>query len=128
VVVDGDSEFLLGLILANHIAIEERLDLGRARQAAIRRARLFALLIFENLLANAYALVANVRAGILGGRADKLLHLLLRLMAEGTAQRLFWCEPFHRICSLPGRTTTPIIILKSILRRKRIRRGCKSSL
>ena len=62
VVVDGDGELLLRLVLADHVAIEKCLDLGRTRQAAVRGAGLLALFIFQNLLADAHALVANVRA------------------------------------------------------------------
>ena len=96
-VVNRDGQLLLRFVLADHVSVEKRLDLRRARQAAIGRAGLFALLVFENLLADAHALVADIRARIFRWRADELLHLLLRFMAEGTAQRLFWGEPFHLI-------------------------------
>ena len=85
VVVDRYGKFLLGFVLTDDVAVEKRLDLGRTGKPAIGRAGLFALLVFENLLANADALIANVRARIFRGRADQLLHLLLRFMAEGTA-------------------------------------------
>ncbi len=106
-VVDRDGQLLLGLVLADHVAVEKRLDLRRARQPPVDGVGLFALFLFQNLLADAHALVADVRARIVRGRADQLLDLLLRFMAEGTAQRFVWCEPFSLMCCpLPaGRPT-----------------------
>src|SRR5579864_3538024 len=105
-VVNGDREFLLRLILADYVAIQKRLDLRRPRQSAIGRTGLLALLVFENLLADAHALVANVRARIFRRRTDKFLHLLLSLMAERTSQRLFWSKPFHRASPLSSENIT----------------------
>ena len=107
VVVHRYREFFLGLVLADDVAVEERLDLGRPGKAAIGRAGLLALLVFENLLADAHALVANVRARILRWRADELLHLLLRFMAEGTAQRLFGSKPLHWLGPLSSEAPHP---------------------
>jgi len=84
-VVNRDRQLLLGLVLTDNVAVKERLDLRRAGQTPVRRAGLLALLVLENLLADAHALVANVRARIFRWRTDQLLHLLLRFMAEGTA-------------------------------------------
>ena len=121
-VVNGDCEFLLSFILADYVAIQKRLDLRRTRQPAIRWAGLLALLIFENLLADAHALVANIRARIFRWRTDKFLHLLLSLMAERTTQRLFWSKPFHRASPLSSETTAPTpkqyLILERKIRRK----------
>src|SRR5271156_6028349 len=107
VVVNRYREFFLGLVLADYIAIEKRFDLGRPREPAIGRAGLLALLVFQNLLADAHALVANVRARILGWRTDELLHLLLRFMAEGTAQRLFGSKPLHWLGPLSSEAPHP---------------------
>ncbi len=94
-VVDRHSELLLGFVLPNHVAVEKGLYLGRARQAAVCRAGLFALLVLENLLADADTFIADIGARVFRWRADEFLDLLLRFMAEGTAQRFFWGEPFH---------------------------------
>ncbi len=51
-VVDGDGQLLFGLVLADDIAVEKRLDLRRARQALIDRIRLLALFFLEDLLAD----------------------------------------------------------------------------
>ena len=101
-VVDRDGQLLLGFVLADDVAVEERLDFGRARQPAIDRAGLFALLLFEDLLADAHALVADVGARIVGRRTDQLLDLLLRLVAERTAQRFVRVKFSHRFMASDG--------------------------
>ena len=87
-IVDRDGKLLLGAVLANDVAIEKLLDLRRTGQLARGRGGLFALLIFENGLANADAFVADVSARIVRRRADQLFDLFLSFMAKGTAQRL----------------------------------------
>src|SRR5215469_8081095 len=95
VVVNGDSEFFLGAILADNVAVQELLNLGRAGKAARRSGSLFPLFVFEDGLANANALVADVRPGIVGRRTDELLYLFLGLMTEGTAKRFIWAVFIH---------------------------------
>src|SRR4029077_771442 len=110
----GDGELLFCLVLADHVAIEEGLDLGRAWQAAVRRGRLLALLVLEDLLADADTLIANVGARVFRRRADELFHLLLSFVAEGAAQRFVRGESFHRHYprpSLPGQAVTAAAIL-----------------
>src|ERR1700674_5511511 len=95
VIVNGDCQFLFGAVLADDVAVQELLDLGRAGQAARRGRGLLALFVFQNRLADADTLVADVRPGIIRRRTDELLHLLLRLMAEGAAERFVWRVFFH---------------------------------
>src|SRR6516225_7293038 len=95
VVVDGDSELLLGAVLADNVAVQELLNLGRAGKAARRSGGLFSLFVFENGLANADTLVADVRPGIVGRRTDELLYLFLGLMTKETAKRFIWAVFFH---------------------------------
>src|SRR6202040_857468 len=95
VIVNGDSQFLFRPVLADDVAVQELLDLRRARQAAGRGRGLFALFVFQNRLADADTLVADVRPGIVRRRTDELLHLLLRLVAEGAAKRFVWSIFFH---------------------------------
>src|SRR5712692_3610874 len=101
-VVNGHRQFLLRLFLADHVAVQKCLDLRRTRQPLARWAGLFALLIFQNLLANGDAFVADVRPRKLRRRADQFFHLLLRLMAERAAQRFFWREALHWFGCLPS--------------------------
>src|SRR5258708_5801750 len=95
VVVNGHRQFLFGAVLADNVAIQELLDLRRARQAARRRSGLFALFVFQNRLADADTLIADVRPGIIRRRTDELLHLLLGLVAEGATKRFVWRIFFH---------------------------------
>src|SRR5215469_18404804 len=95
-VVNRDGQFLLCLVLADHVAIEKGFDFRRSRQAAADWAGLLFLFFLQNLLTNGDALVANVRARIFGRRADEFFDLLLRFMAEGAVQRFLWAESFHR--------------------------------
>src|SRR6202035_452386 len=85
-VVDGDGQLLFCFILADHVAVEKRLDLRWARQPLIDGIGLLALFFLENLFADRYTLVADIGARVVRGRADQLLDLLLRFVAEGTAQ------------------------------------------
>ena len=79
VVVDGDREDLLRAVLADHVLVEDVLDLGRLgdrRQA--EALRLLLDLLGDDVVAQADALVADVD----GGPGDQLLDLLLALAAE----------------------------------------------
>src|SRR5690606_1416556 len=83
VVVDGDSEDLLGPLLADHVLVESRLDLGRPRDPDPTVLAILVLdLLRDDVVAEADALVADVDRW----PRDELLDLLLRLSAEGTAQ------------------------------------------
>ncbi len=63
VVVDGDGEDLLGAVLADHVVVEEGLDL-RGRRQRDRRLRLLALaLLGDDVVAELDALVADVDGG-----------------------------------------------------------------
>jgi hypothetical protein len=84
VVVDGDRERALSRVLADHVLLEDGVDLLRLRQVLeVERGRAGQLLV-DDLVAEIDALVADVDAG----PGDQLLHLALRLAAE-TAQELF---------------------------------------
>jgi len=73
VVVDGDCELLLCGVLADDEVVEEGLDfsgLGKVRRlcAGLR----IGLVVFEDGVADSDALIADVGAGIVGGRRDQL--------------------------------------------------------
>src|SRR6267143_1856306 len=86
---------LLSSISPDDVAIQELLDLRRPGKPLRRCRRLFALLIFQYGLANAHALIADVRPRIVRRRTDQLFDLLLSFVAEGAAQRFVWVEVFH---------------------------------
>ena len=87
VVVDGDREDLLGLVLADDVAVELVLDAPRAGERGRLRlptgARRLEHLLFDDLLAEVDALVADVHA--LAG--NELTDLFLALAAERAAVR-----------------------------------------
>jgi hypothetical protein len=86
VVVDGDGELLLGLVLADHVIVEEALDLGRLGEMAGGGGGSFAAaVVFKNGVADGNALIADVGARIVAGRRDQLGYGVLRLVAERTA-------------------------------------------
>ena len=81
-VVNGHGEDLLGAVLTDDIAVEELEDLVRLRQ--LGEGHLFGVgeLLFDDLVAQLDALIADVHTG----PGDELLHLLLRLTAEAALQ------------------------------------------
>src|SRR5580704_6684 len=95
VIVNGDRQFLFRAVLPDHVAVQELLDLRRTRQAARWGRGLFPLFVFQDRLADPDTLVADVRPGVIRRRTDELLHLLLRLVAEGAAKRFVWRIFFH---------------------------------
>ena len=89
-VVDGDGELLLGLVLADDVLVEECLDLLRLGQMRGRGAGLgLAAVVFEDGVADGDALVADVGARVVGGRRDELGDGVLRFVAERAAKRFF---------------------------------------
>jgi hypothetical protein len=60
VVVDGDGERLLGALLADHVVVQDLLDLGRLRERALGRADRVVGLTLEDVVAELDALAANV--------------------------------------------------------------------
>jgi hypothetical protein len=84
VVVDGDREDLLGVVLPDHVLVEERIDLGRLGELVELELGGFGELFLDDLVAKVDALVADVHART----GDQLLHLLLALPAEGALQQV----------------------------------------
>ena len=84
-VIDGDREGLLGRILSDDVLIEELVDFpGLGQFPADRRLGRLAELLFDDLVAQVDALIADVDAGA----GNELLDLLLTLAAEGTLQQV----------------------------------------
>src|SRR5690606_21912339 len=92
VIVDRDGEGLLRLVLADHVLIEDLLDLARRGDARDRVGGIPLLLFGQDLVAKRDALVADVdrRPG------DELLDRLLGLPAERTAQVLVASHGYRR--------------------------------
>ena len=66
VVVDGNGELLLGLVLADDVLVEEGLDVLRLGQVGWRSSRMsFAAIVLEDRVADADAFIADVRARII---------------------------------------------------------------
>src|SRR5205823_12557831 len=84
VVVHGDRENLLRGLLCDDVVVEELVDLARLRQFLEFQFGGLGELFLDDLVAEVDALVADVHAGA----GDELLHLLLRLPAERTLQKI----------------------------------------
>src|ERR1035438_10316065 len=102
VVVDGDGQFLLGLLLSDDVLVEEGLDVLRLRQlvgnGCCRSRR---PIVFQDRIADGNALVADVCPGIVAWGRDQFGDCVLRFVAERTAQYLIRARSgFHSDCLL----------------------------
>ncbi len=97
-VVDRDRQHALGLLLADHVLVEEGVDLLRGRQ--LGEGDLFGggELLFDDLVAEVDALVADVDAG----SGDELLDLLLRLPAEAALEQIAALAELRHLSLLPS--------------------------
>ena len=84
VVVDGDREGALGGLLADHVLLQDLVDLLRLRQVLELEGGRRGQLLVDDLVAEVDALVADVDAGA----GDQLLDLALRLAAEAAEELL----------------------------------------
>src|SRR5690606_37715202 len=82
--VDRDPPGALCLLLTDHVLVQDVLDLARRRYARYRFRSFALLLLREDLIAERYALIADVDRWA----GDELLHRLLRFAAETAAQVL----------------------------------------
>jgi hypothetical protein len=110
VVVDGDRERALGVVLADHVLVEDVVDLARLRQVLeMSNARRGDELLVDDLVAEIDALVADVDAGA----GDQLLDLALGLAAEAAQELLVGVgrsaisapprSPGSMLAAIPGR-------------------------
>ena len=110
VVVDGDRERALGGVLADHVLVEDLVDLLRLGQVLELEAGRRGELLVDDLVAEIDALVADVDAGA----GDQLLDLALRLAAEAAEEllvRVGWaCQrnPLLEIDVLRPATSLPL--------------------
>ncbi len=84
VVVDGHGERPLGLVLADHVAVEELEDLGGLGELVEAELARLGEFLFDDLVAEVDALVADVDART----GDQLLDLLLALPAERAFEQI----------------------------------------
>src|SRR5216684_3866701 len=101
-VIDGDRQLLLGLLLPDDVFVEEGLHFERLGQLVgdgSRRSR--GAVVFEDRVADRHALVADVCPGIVARRRNQFRNRVLRLVAERTAQHLFRARSvFHSVLLL----------------------------
>ena len=101
VVVDGDREGPLGGLLADHVLLQDVVDLLRFRQVLELEGGRRGQLLVDDLVAEVDALVADVDAGA----GDQLLDLALRLAAEAAEELLVRvCGTCQRNPLLAGRS------------------------
>src|SRR5207245_3891076 len=84
VVVDGDGEGALGLLLRDDVVVEDGVDVLRPRQVVEVELRGSGELLVDDLVAEIDALVADVDPG----PGDQLLDLSLALPAEAAEKLL----------------------------------------
>src|SRR5581483_2355024 len=93
------GEDLLGLLLTDHVVVQELVDLLRLGKLVPLDLGGLRQLLFDDLVAEIDALVTDVDAG----PGDQLLHLLLALPAEGALQQVPpVAELGHPLASPPG--------------------------
>ena len=84
VIVDGDREHLLGMVLTDDVVVEDFADLLRGRNAVARFRQRGLVLLADDVHAQLDALVANED----GRPGDELAHLVLALAAERAVERV----------------------------------------
>jgi hypothetical protein len=71
--IDGDGQTLLSLVLSNHILIQKILNLARLRKRRTRGYGLSLLIVSDDLIADVDALIADVN----GRTCNQFLDLVL---------------------------------------------------
>src|SRR5256884_279979 len=84
VIVNRDREHLLGVILTDHVVVENLAYLFRGRDAVARRHQRGLVLLADDVHAQFDALVADKH----GRTSDELAHLVLTLAAERAVERI----------------------------------------
>src|SRR5262245_63424400 len=103
-VVDRDRQRLLGLFLADHVRVEELVDLARLGQAVPLELGGLGQFLFDDLVAEIDALVTDVDTGA----SDELLDLLLALSAERALQEVTTLpDSCHPMTPYPAVATAP---------------------
>src|SRR3712207_3377241 len=104
VVVDRDRQRTLGLVLADHVLLQEVVDLLGLRQLVELQVRGLRELFLDDLVAEVDALVADVDPGA----SDELLDLLLALPAERALEEVTaLTDSCHLLTSTSGGFQAP---------------------
>ncbi len=82
VIVDGDREHLLGVVLANHVVVENLADFLRRRDAVARLDQRGFVFLADDVHAQLDAFIADEH----GRAGDELAHFVLALAAERAVQ------------------------------------------
>src|SRR5271155_1706708 len=83
-IMDRDREYLLGVVLADDIVVEDLADLPRSRNLVARFRQRRLVVLADDVQAKLDALVANED----GRPGNELAHLVLALAAERAIQRV----------------------------------------
>src|SRR5271169_3458327 len=84
VIVDGDREHLLGMVLTDDVVVEDLADLFRRRNAVARLRQRGLVLLADDVRTQLDALGANED----GRPGDEFAHLVLALAAERAVERV----------------------------------------
>ena len=95
VIVHRHRQHALGVVLADHVGVEHRADLGRARHAVARLDEGVLVLLADDVHAQLDAFIADEH----GRAGDQLADLMLALAAEGAVERVLFLG--HPVLSNP---------------------------
>ena len=84
VVMHSHREHALGMVLADHVVVEDSADIDRRRHAVTRLDEVVLVLLTDNVHAKLDAFVADEH----GRSRDELAHLMLALTAERAVKRV----------------------------------------
>ena len=98
VLINSDTETLLGFLLADHVFVQKVFNILRLRQVSANSCRIGPFVVMNDLVTDIDAFIANVNAGA----SDQFSNVVLRLAAKRTAEKFFRPSKVrHKLCCLP---------------------------
>jgi hypothetical protein len=98
VVVNGNRQLLLGLLLADDVLVEEHFDFLRLGQVVGSGSGVgLGTVVFQNRVADGHALVTDVGPRVVAGRGDQFGDGILGFVAERAAQNFIRSRPWLHV-------------------------------